>query len=146
MVVVGAVAHDDVGFPFADKPCQRLAIFQGRHEFSVMVVHHVRLNTENLGSLLDFAGSPLGQLPAGHDRMANVAVGSGDEFHLVPQLGPHGSDPTSLEFAVVGMRAKDDDTQLAVVGIGGEQAAEESCCQKCETVSSDEVFLHGSDW
>jgi len=113
-----------------------------------MVVHHVRLDAENPGGCLDLAGAPLGQLPAGHDGVANVAVGGGDEFHLVPKLGPHGGNPAGLEFAVVGMRAEDHDAQLAVVstGPGGEQAAEDCRCQKCETVSSDVVFFHGCDW
>ena len=145
------MAHDDVGFPLADQPGQCLAVFQSWHEFAVVVIHHVRFDAEYPGGLPDFAGTPLGQLPPGHDGMTNVPVGGGDEFHLVPQPGPHGGDAAGLEFAVIGMSAKDHDAQLAAASIGpgklrgGKQTAQKCHRQKCKIASIDIEFFHGCE-
>ena len=46
--------------------------------------------------------------------MADVAVRAGDELDVVTLGGPFGACSTSAEFAVVGVRPKDDDAQFAV--------------------------------
>ena len=46
--------------------------------------------------------------------MADVAVRAGDELDVVTLCGLLGACSTSAEFAVVGVRPKDDDAQFAV--------------------------------
>ena len=69
----------------------------------------------SLGRLLHFGRAPLGQRSAGHSPVADVAVGDRDELDVMAQRGPLGRHAAGLELAVVRMRAKADDPQLAVV-------------------------------
>jgi hypothetical protein len=46
--------------------------------------------------------------------MADVTVRAGDELDVVTLCGPLGGGSTGADFAVVRVRPKDDDAQLAV--------------------------------
>ncbi len=117
MIVVRAVAHDDVGLPFADQPRHRLAVLERRHQFAVVNVHHVGLDAENPRALRHFRLAPPRQRSAGGSEMADVAVGHRDELHLVPGGGPLRRDAARLQLGVVGMCAEGDDPQgLALRG------------------------------
>jgi hypothetical protein len=48
--------------------------------------------------------------------VANVAVGDGHEFYMMPGGGPLGADASDAELTIVGMGAEGDDPELAVIG------------------------------
>jgi hypothetical protein len=50
--------------------------------------------------------------------VADVAIGDGAKFDVVPELGPFGSSAARFELGVIWMRAEDDDAQFAVSFLG----------------------------
>ena len=50
--------------------------------------------------------------------MAVIAGRQRDEFHVVSQPGIHGGDTTCRNFAVIRVRAEDDDPQFPIGGGG----------------------------
>src|SRR5207247_78206 len=113
VVVIWTVADDNVRLPVADQAADRPAVLHGHHEFTVVDVEHLGLVSKNLGALLDFRRAALSKGPARHAPVADVTVRAGDEFDVVTLCGPLGTCSTGAQFAVVRVRAKDDDAQLA---------------------------------
>ena len=122
MVIVGPVAHDDVGLPLADEPGDLLPVLQRRHQLAVVDVEHRALDAEDLPALGHFRLPPLRQRAAGLFEMADIAVGHGDELDLVPGRRPHRRHAARLELGVVGMRAEGDYAEWSLsrlVGLNG---------------------------
>jgi hypothetical protein len=63
--------------------------------------------------LLGFAAE--GQGSAGLEPVADVAVGDGDQLHVVSFGGPHRGDAADLDLAIIRVGAEADDAQLAVI-------------------------------
>ena len=77
------------------------------------------VDAEHLGRGRRLRRAPLGERAAGHLPVADVAVGHGDELHVMAQLRPLGRRAAGFVFGIVGMGAEDDDPQLAVLrGVG----------------------------
>ena len=64
----------------------------------------------------DFGLAAEGEWAAGFAPVADIAVGHGDEEHVVAGGGPARGGAPELEFAVIGMGAEGDDAEFAVVG------------------------------
>jgi hypothetical protein len=108
------VAHHDVRLPVANQAGHGAAVLERGHQLAVVDVEHLGLDAEDLGALLHFGVAPPGQRPAGALEVADVAVGHGDELHLVPGRGPQGGHAAGLELGVVGVRAEGDDPERAL--------------------------------
>ena len=114
MVVVRAVANDQIGVPFADEFGDELAVFEGGQQFAVVDVQHFDFDPENARGFLDFLLATDGQGPAGFAPMADVAIGDGNEFHFVSLGGPERGRAAGLKFAIVRMSPEGDDAEFAV--------------------------------
>jgi hypothetical protein len=79
-----------------------------------MYVEHLAFVSQDLGAFLNLCFPTLSQLPPGHAPMANVTVGAGDEFHMVPKGRPLGTGATSHKLTVIRVCAESDDAQFAV--------------------------------
>ncbi len=123
MVVVGPMAHDDVGLPCADEPRHRLAVFERGRQFAVVDVHHFGLDPENAGAFGDFRLAPACQRAAGRAEVADVAVGHRDELDLVPGRSPERRDAARLQLGIVGMGAEGDDAKGLGLCEGGRISA-----------------------
>ena len=119
VVIVGARGEDDVGLPIADQAGDGFSVFEGGHEFAVVIVEDDGFDAQDFGARFDFCGAPLGERSAGRFEMADVAVGDGDEFDFVASRRPHGRHAPGFEFAIVGMGPERDDAELAIV-VGSE--------------------------
>ena len=106
----------EVGVPLADQPGERAAVFQRRLQLAVVIVEDDALDAEHLVGLLDFGLAADGERAARLAPVADVAVGHGDEEHVMPELGPARGRAAGLNLAVVGMRAERDDAELAIGG------------------------------
>ena len=111
VVIVGAVAHDDVGLPIADQARDCPAILERRRELAVVDVHDGRFDAEDPGALGHFRRSAASQRAAGLLEVTNVAVGHRHELHLVPLSRPQRRHSTGLELGIVWMRAEGDYSQ-----------------------------------
>ena len=101
-----------------------------------MDVEHLGGDTKNFGGLFDLGFAPPRQRSAGVPPVADVAVGDGDEFHFMPALGSHGGGAAGLQLAVVRVRPKTNDAQLAVAG-GGVRAGEGRRKQRATRVKAE---------
>jgi hypothetical protein len=115
VIIVRPRAEHQIRLVLPDQPDDLLPNVQRRHQFSVVDVEHVDVGSQDLGSLLDFLLAAQRQRPAGLAPVADVAIGHRDELDVVPLSSPHRPDAPGLQFAVVGMGAKADDAQLAIV-------------------------------
>ena len=89
--------------------------FQRGQQFAVVIIEHVVLDPDAASGLLRFRAPALGQNPAALLVMAGVAVGDGDELHLMPGGGVFGGEPACLAITIVGVSSKRDDAQLGIV-------------------------------
>ena len=120
MVVARAVGDDDVRLPLAD---QRVICWR----FSSVGISSPSWMSSTCGGdaqhlvahAADLRRAALGERAAGLLPVADVAVGDGDELHVMPEPRPLRRGAAGLELRIVGMSAEDDDAQLAV-GILGE--------------------------
>ncbi len=119
MVVVRAVAHDDVGLPLADQPDEGLAVLQRRHQLAVVDVEHLGLDAQDFGGGLDLGGAAFGQRAAGHLGVPDVPVGRGDELDAMAPGGPQGGGPPRFQLAIVRVGPEDDDMELSIVASRG---------------------------
>jgi len=119
VVVVRAMAQDDVGLPVADQAGDRAAVLERGHELAVVNVEHLVLDAENARAFGDFGLAALRERPAGLLEVADVAVGHGDELHLVAACGPERRHAARLELGIVGMGAEGDDAQRLTRWLSG---------------------------
>ncbi len=89
----------------------RAPILERRLEFAVVDVEHLRGDAENPRRFQRLRGAPAGQWPAGLAPVSDVAVGDGDEFHLMSERRPLRGRPREAQLVVVGMRPERDDSQ-----------------------------------
>src|SRR5262249_10367296 len=115
MVVVGAVAHNDVGFPLSYQAGERSAILDGRQQLSIMNIQDFSRDAKNLCGLLHLCLTTASQWAACFLPMADVSVGHGHELDVMSLSCPHDCHASGLEFAIIRMSAKANDSQLAVV-------------------------------
>ena len=113
VVVVRPVADDDVGLPVANLARERATRFEVHLELAIVDVEHVRGDPENPRALLDFLVPADGERPTRLAEVTDVAIGRRDELHLVALRRPQRRNAGGLQLGVIGMRAKDDDAQLA---------------------------------
>ena len=143
VIVVRAMADNDIGFPFADQPSENLAIFEGGHEFAVVDVEHFGGHSQNGCRRLDFGVSSFGQRTSRHSPVTDVAVCGRDELHQVAALGPEDRNAATANLAIVRVGPKDKDTQafrfLAVDGTVLESA---ECCQYEDESNHRAEILH----
>ena len=83
MVVVGAVGDDDVGIPLTDQAREGPAILERGHDLTVVNVEDFVGNAESLGDGLHFLQATHGQRTAGHLPVADIAVGGGNQLHVM---------------------------------------------------------------
>ena len=48
MVVIGPWSHDNIRIPLADEPGDEPPVFNGRQQFAIMDIEHLRGDTEDL--------------------------------------------------------------------------------------------------
>ncbi len=113
MVVKRPRAEHDVRFPFANQADDLLAHFERRQQLAVVVVEPGG-DAQDTGGALHLGLAPLGQRFAGFTPVTNVAVGDGDEFHMVAGRRPQRCRAAGFDLAVVGVRSEADDAELAV--------------------------------
>ena len=111
VVVVRAVAHDDIGLPLADEPRHGLAVVERRRQLAVVNVHHIGLDAEDARALGDFRLSPPRQRSTGGFEMADVAIGHGHELDLGASRRPQRRHAARFQLRIVGMGAEGDDAQ-----------------------------------
>ena len=85
----------------------------------------------------------LRQSPTGHIPMPDVAVGDGDQFDLMSELGPFRRRPADFEFGVVGMRPNTIIRSLRPAF--GSAAWSEGEKTKTRATRPGEVRCHGSN-
>jgi hypothetical protein len=116
------MAQHDIRLPLSNQSRDRPPVFQRCHQFCVMVIQNLRGgDAKDFGSGLDFGLAPLSQWAAGHLSMAEVAVASGNEFHLMSQLRPKHGRTTHFDLAIVGMRSEANDSEFAIGGFNSRQ-------------------------
>src|SRR5207247_1074508 len=64
MIVVGPMAHDNVGFPLTDKAGNGAAVLQSRQQLAVVDIQYLSGDAKNLGGLLNFGSPPSSQRSA----------------------------------------------------------------------------------
>ena len=74
-----------------------------------MDAEHFGVDAEDLGGLLDFGTSALGQRATGHGPMSDVAVGYRNKFHMVSFCCPQGGCSAAANVGVVWMGVGTDD-------------------------------------
>ena len=111
MIIVGTVAHDDIGIPFPNEADDLFPILQGRHQLAVVDVQDFHGRSENFGSFSDLGSASNRQGSAGFSPVTNIPVGHGNELHGMPLSCPHRADASRLEFAVVRVRSEANDSQ-----------------------------------
>lgn len=119
MIVVGARGDDHVGFPFTDEPGDEPAVLEGGQQLAVVDVEDLGGDAQDLVGLLGLGFAAVGQGSPGLPPVADVAVGNGDQLHVMSFGGPEGGDAADLDFAIIRVGAKDDDAEFAVIRRGG---------------------------
>lgn len=76
VIVVWAMAEDEVCLPVTDQAADRPAVLKGRHEFTVVDVEHFGLGSQDFRALADFCRPSLGEWPTRHAPVADVPVGA----------------------------------------------------------------------
>ena len=149
VVVVGAGAEDEVGVPRADEAREGAAVFEGGLEFAVVIVEHHTLDTEEAVGRIDFGFAANREGAAGFAPVADVAVGYGDEQHVVASGGPAGGGAADLEFTIIGVRTEGDDAEFAVVrgrhGDAGDRGADGGGEEEKQSEERDERGGAGED-
>ena len=85
-----------------------------RHELAVVVVEDDVLDADAAAGFLRLGAAPRGERAAAFGLMTRIAVGHRDEPHAMAERGIFRRGAAGALIAVVGMRAKRDDVQLAV--------------------------------
>ena len=96
VIVVRPMAQHDVGLPVADEARDGLAILERRRQLAVVDVEHFVLDAEDARAVGDLRLAPLGERPAGHLEVSDVAVGHRDELHFVAARGPQRGHAATL--------------------------------------------------
>src|SRR4030042_167747 len=60
MVIVRAMSHYNICFPFPDEAHEYFGVFQGRHQLAIVNVQHLGLDAQFFCRRLNFSGAPLG--------------------------------------------------------------------------------------
>ena len=93
------------------------AILQRRLQLPIVDRQHFRLDAQDLVRRLHFRQPALGERFPIHLPVPDIAIGDGDEFDVIPQLGPLDRGATGAQLGVVGVCAEDDDAGFAVRSI-----------------------------
>src|SRR5262245_749636 len=108
MIIVRAMANNDVGFPFADEAGQKTAVLERGRGFTIVKVEHFGGDAEDSGSFLHFGSSSLGQGAAGLAPVADIPIRDGHKLDFVPTRGPQSGGATRLQLAIIRVRSKTD--------------------------------------
>jgi hypothetical protein len=145
MIIIGAMTEDEIGVPFADESGDFAAVLQVRFQFAVVDVEHLGGDTEKARGLHYLRQPAFGQRTARLAPMADVAIGDGDEFHLVSFGGPHRRGAAGLDFTVVRMGAEADDTQRSGALAGWSGLARQQAGQRRDERDDDEPEACGCE-
>ena len=116
MIVVRPRREHEVGLPFADLPDDLLAHLEIGDELAIMVVEHHVLDADAAAGLLRLGAPPHGELAAALLVVTGIAVGDGDEPHLVAERRPFGRRAAGADVTVVGVRTERDDAERLILG------------------------------
>jgi hypothetical protein len=138
VVIVRPVTEHDVRLPVANEPRNGAAVLHRRLQLAVVDVEHLRGDAKNLGDRLDFRGPPARQGPTRLAPVPDVSIRDRDELDLVTESRPLGGGPGEPQLVVVGVRAKGDHPQLAVLGggrrDGSDKRGERSRCKEVSRI------------
>jgi hypothetical protein len=106
MIVIRAMAENDVGLPFADQPRKSAAVLDSREKLTIVNIEDLGGDAKDLGATLDFRRTTQRELSSAHGKMADIAIGRRHELDVVARRGPLGGNTARLEFAVIRMGSK----------------------------------------
>src|SRR5689334_14422596 len=92
-----------------------------------MNIEHFTSHPQNLVGSFSFGFTPFCQRPTSFPPVANIPVGDRDQFDVMTFSRPHCADSSGLDFTIVRVSPKTNDTQLAIV------RGSWSCCEYRQT-------------
>ena len=131
MIVVGAMADDDVGLPLADETDDFAAVLQCRLQLAVVNVEDLHGDAQHFCRRFHFGFAPQEQGPSGLPPVTNVAIGDGNELHAMPLPRPQSSGAAGSDFAIVRVCAEADDAEFAILGRHGGRGREHRAGCEC---------------
>ena len=114
VIVVGPVADHDVRVPLPDQLRNDAPVLECGQDLPVVYVHHFGRNAQPPAHLHHLFLSTLRQRPSRRLPVTDIAIGRRNQLDVVPHFCPLHGHTRAAVLRIVGVRAKDDNPQLAV--------------------------------
>src|SRR5262245_35831977 len=116
MIVVWAWPNHKVCVPLANETDQFLSRFKCGQQFAIVNVQNLNGDSEHPIGFFHFLFPSQRQRTTCFTPMTDVAVSHGNELDMVTFSSPKSARSRGLQFAIIRMRAKSDDSEFVIAG------------------------------